>query len=116
MIPAAVLIYVLDIKAGTRWYRQAFPEANLLCVGKTGPGVLDINGFSLEVVQADAKVSAGKQGTVLYWSVESLPETVKRGPPRAEGDRARCDAPTCGRGTLVSNRQCVNLENNVIHQ
>ena len=31
----------------------------------------------------------------------------KRGPPRDEGDRARCDAIL----TLVSNRQCVISEN-----
>ncbi|WP_038863193.1 hypothetical protein, partial [Vibrio campbellii] len=30
------------------------------------------NGFSLEIVQADKKVGAGKSGTVVYWSVDNL--------------------------------------------
>ncbi|CAK2818961.1 hypothetical protein VCRA2126O85_20004 [Vibrio crassostreae] len=35
--------------------------------------ILDLNGFSLEIVQADEKVCSSKSGTVLYWFVASLP-------------------------------------------
>ena len=34
--------------------------------------MLELNGFSLEIVQADDKVPAGKRGTVVYWLVENL--------------------------------------------
>ncbi|HDY7695146.1 TPA: glyoxalase/bleomycin resistance/dioxygenase family protein, partial [Vibrio vulnificus] len=38
--------------------------------------VLDINGFSIEIVQADEKVGSGKNGTVLYWSVNNLSKSL----------------------------------------
>jgi len=36
-----------------------------------------VNGFHLEVVQADDKVGEGNQGTVLYWSVPLLKVAIK---------------------------------------
>ncbi len=70
--PTCVLIHVPDVELGLKWYQQAFPMSKVIHLPEFDFTVLDINGFSLEVVQADEKVSAGKSGTVLYWAVEDL--------------------------------------------
>ena len=76
--PSALLVYVDDIQQGLIWYKQAFPESRSVCLKEFNLTVLDINGFSLEIVQADAKVSSGKSGTVLYWSVLDLEKEIER--------------------------------------
>ncbi|SBS66582.1 hypothetical protein VAT7223_03254 [Vibrio atlanticus] len=38
--------------------------------------MLNLNGFSLEIVQADEKVGSCKCGTVLYWSVNNLDKAL----------------------------------------
>jgi len=100
MNPIAVLVYVPDVEAGLEWYEKAFPEATLRKVVSSEFYVLDINGFSLEIVQSDSKVGSGKKGTVLYWSVQSLPEavshlkslggTIYRGPMKIENNQSMC--------------------------
>ena len=70
--PTALLVHVGDVQAGLNWYQQAFPTAKAIYLPDSDFTVLDIDGFSLEIVQADEKVSAGRNGTVLYWSVSSL--------------------------------------------
>jgi predicted enzyme related to lactoylglutathione lyase len=78
MIPAALLVYVPDILAGLAWYQQAFPQAVPRYYPEFDFTVLDINGFSLEVVQADNKVGSGKKGVVLYWHSDDWDATLKR--------------------------------------
>ncbi len=72
MIPSAVLVHVPDVAKGLIWYKKAFPEAVPIYHSDFDFTVLDLNGFSLEIVQADEKVGSGKNGTVIYWSVDNL--------------------------------------------
>ncbi|EGQ8523029.1 VOC family protein [Vibrio parahaemolyticus] len=72
MIPSAVLVHVPDVATGLIWYTKAFPEAVPIYHSDFDFTVLNLNGFSLEIVQADEKVGSGKNGTVIYWSVDSL--------------------------------------------
>ncbi len=74
--PVAVLVHVSDVKSGLAWYQKAFPEAVLVYHPEFDFTVLDLNGFSLEIVQADEKVDSGKKGTVVYWSVANLVEAL----------------------------------------
>ncbi len=76
MKPIALLIYVNDVEAGVDWYKKAFSEAQLKYLKKFDITVLDIHGFLLEIVQADARVGSGKFGTVVYWSVSNLDKTI----------------------------------------
>ncbi|XNG99002.1 glyoxalase/bleomycin resistance/dioxygenase family protein [Vibrio cyclitrophicus] len=73
MNPSAVLIHVPDVAKGLEWYKKAFPDAVSVHYPEFDFTILDLNGFSLEIAQADEKVCSGKSGTVLYWSVASLP-------------------------------------------
>ncbi|MGF1694481.1 glyoxalase/bleomycin resistance/dioxygenase family protein [Vibrio kyushuensis] len=100
MYPVAALIYVPDVTLGLKWYQSAFPEAVATYLPEFEFTVLKINGFSLELVQADEKVGAGKNGTVLYWSVDSLTDslhhltslgaTLYRGPLNIEDGLSMC--------------------------
>ncbi|MDF4316911.1 glyoxalase/bleomycin resistance/dioxygenase family protein, partial [Vibrio parahaemolyticus] len=53
MIPSAVLVHVPDVATGLIWYTKAFPEAVPIYHSDVDFTVLDLNGFSLEIVQAD---------------------------------------------------------------
>ncbi|AKH65269.1 hypothetical protein VY86_19860 [Photorhabdus thracensis] len=77
MKPIALLIHVPNVKAGLDWYKKAFPEARSVYLEEFDFTVLKINGFSLEIVQADDKVGAGKKGTVMYWSVPDLKDAIE---------------------------------------
>ncbi|MCG7497462.1 glyoxalase/bleomycin resistance/dioxygenase family protein [Vibrio sp. Of7-15] len=100
MRPAAVLVHVPDVSLGLKWYQKAFPMAKSTYLDEFEFTVLDINGFALEIVQADEKVGAGKKGTVLYWSVESINESLEhfvglgaklyRGPLKIENGLSIC--------------------------
>ncbi len=72
MTPVAVLVHVPDMAKGLEWYQKAFPDAIPTYHPEFDFTVLNLNGFSLEIVQADTKVGTGKKGTVIYWSVSSL--------------------------------------------
>ncbi len=72
MKPATLLIPVSDVKTGLEWYKRAFPSARAIYLIEFDFTVLEIDGFSIDIVQADEKVSSGQQGTVLYWSVPCL--------------------------------------------
>lgn len=76
MHPLAILIHVPDVEIGLDWYRNAFPMAITKIVNENGFAVLDINGFFVEIVQSDSKVASGKFGTVLYWSTNSIIESL----------------------------------------
>ena len=54
MSPSALLIHVPDVTLGVEWRQKAFPKTCALLVGPQNIIALDVNGFSLEVVQADA--------------------------------------------------------------
>lgn len=100
MTPVAVLVYVPDVEVGLQWYQQAFPEAVPMHLPDFDFTVLDVDGFSIEIVQSDDKVSEGKKGTVLYWSVrdlsvelsrfEALGASLYRGPMEIENGLSMC--------------------------
>lgn len=76
MRPAALLIHVPDARKGLAWYQKAFPDATSVYLPEFDFTTLELNGFSIEIVQADEKVSAGKRGTVLYWTVSDFNEAL----------------------------------------
>ena len=78
MNPSAVLVHVPDVAEGLKWYKKAFPKAVPVYSPSFDFTVLDLNGFSLEIVQADEKVGTGKNGTVIYWSVGNLSAALTR--------------------------------------
>ena len=51
--PVAILIHVPDVKLGLEWYKHAFPAAETEYLAESDFTTLNINGFSLEIVQAD---------------------------------------------------------------
>ncbi|USD67427.1 glyoxalase/bleomycin resistance/dioxygenase family protein [Vibrio sp. SCSIO 43136] len=100
MKPAALLIPVPNVKVGVDWYLKAFPKAKPRYLPDFDFTVLDIGDFAIEVVQADDKVNAGKQGVVMYWQVpclddamihfRSLGAKLYRGPLAIEDDLYMC--------------------------
>ena len=98
--PVAILIHAPDVKLGLEWYKSAFPRAEADYLADSDFTVLNIDGFSIEIVQADSKVDSGKCGTVLYWSVESLEDAILhfetlgaklyRGPMKIENGLSMC--------------------------
>ncbi|WP_081959347.1 VOC family protein [Aeromonas finlandensis] len=100
MTPVAVLVHVPDVGAALAWYQRAFPNAVAVYYPEFNFTVLDLNGFSLEIVQADEKVESGKKGTVVYWSVDSLSRALNhfealgaklyRGPMEIENGFSMC--------------------------
>lgn len=76
MKPIANLIHVENVKAAINWYKRAFPGSVLRELD--GFEFLDINGFALELVLADEKVSSGKSGSVTYWEVRDLDAEISR--------------------------------------
>ena len=100
LYPVAVLVYVHNIDIGMAWYQQAFPDAVPRYLIDFDLTVFDINGFSIEIVQADDKVSPGKNGTILYWSVDNMDKAVAhfqrlgaklyRGPMNIENNLIMC--------------------------
>ena len=100
MTPSAILVHVPDVAKGLEWYKKAFPEAVPIYHPDFDFTVLDLNGFSLEIFQADEKVGTGKNGTVIYWSVgnlyvalahfEALGAYLYRGPMAIENGLSMC--------------------------
>ncbi|PHM38832.1 glyoxalase/bleomycin resistance/dioxygenase family protein [Xenorhabdus innexi] len=75
--PATLLIPVPDVTQGLEWYKQAFPDAKSIYLEEFNFTILKIGGFILEIVQADEKVYAGKNGTVMYWLVPCLKTAIQ---------------------------------------
>jgi len=98
--PIAILVHVPDVKLGLEWYKKAFPMAVETNFEGSDFTILNVNGFSIEVVLADDKVGAGKYGTVIYWLVESLNDSLEhfyglgaklyRGPMNIENGLSMC--------------------------
>jgi predicted enzyme related to lactoylglutathione lyase len=76
MKPVANLVHVPDVEAALAWYKLAFENAIERVFDDLV--VLDVNGFAIELVNADEKVSAGKSGSVTYWSVDDLEAEIAR--------------------------------------
>jgi predicted enzyme related to lactoylglutathione lyase len=91
----SVMIHVPDIQAACKWYADVLGlEPKYLLPDYP---VLRIGGVEICFHKADAKVSTGKAGTVIYWRVESFEGAVRyilrkggqlhRGPlPLEDGD------------------------------
>jgi len=100
MTPVAVLVHVPNVEKGLEWYQKAFPSAVPTYHSDFEFTALDLNGFSLEIVQSDEKVGAGKKGTVIYWAVSNLTEALAhfeelgaklyRGPMEIENGLSMC--------------------------
>ena len=100
MTPVSVLIHVPDVDQGLDWYQRAFPNAKQIYLKEFDMKLLDINGFMIEIVKADAKVVSGKAGSVLYWQVNSIDKAlahfqhlganVYRGPMAIEEGLSMC--------------------------
>ncbi|WP_375753655.1 VOC family protein [Vibrio sp. HN007] len=100
MTPSAILVHVPDVAKGLDWYKKAFPESVAVYHPDFDFTVLELNGFSLEIVRADEKVGSGKNGTVLYWSVDNLDDALThfeslgahlyRGPMKIESGLSMC--------------------------
>lgn len=76
MKPAALMIHVEDIDLALAWYQKAFPMAEARYMADFDMTLLFVNDFILELVKADTKVASGKCGTVLYWAVDSITDTL----------------------------------------
>jgi len=63
MKPIAVLIHVTDIESALIWYRKECPSATLTHAESNKLAILEINGFWLELVEADDKVANGKNSS-----------------------------------------------------
>jgi uncharacterized protein len=91
----AVMIHVQDWRVALAWYERAFPTSDRLDLPGIDWAYLRVDGVSIELVPADAKVAAGTAGTVVYWStddfdarrlqLEHLGASIYRGPMMVEG-------------------------------
>lgn len=96
----AIMVHVPNPKEGLAWYERAFPGAKRHHVAEFDVEYLMVGAVCIEVVSADAKVSSGAAGSVVYWQVESLPvalarmrslgATLYRGPMQIEGGLHMC--------------------------
>ena len=78
MKPIAALIHVADIDSALTWYQSVFPTSQRIHSESIKLAMLDVDGFLIEIVEADDKVSSGKCGSVLYWSVANLNRVLSR--------------------------------------
>ncbi len=96
----SVLIYVPDVKAALDWYALAFKRAEGRQIDELSFEYLDVSGVRLEIVPADAKVTSGAAGSVVYWRVDDFDEakehfisagaSLYRGPMRVEDRKQMC--------------------------
>jgi len=70
------MIHVAHVPSALAWYARAFPAAVRAAVPGTDFEFLTLGGTCLEFVPADAKVSSGPAGTVVYWSVPDFEAAV----------------------------------------
>ncbi|MCW2254704.1 putative enzyme related to lactoylglutathione lyase [Providencia alcalifaciens] len=75
--PTVVLIHVPNVADGLAWYKKAFPNAIAEYLPKFDFTLLHVGNFTIEIVQADAKVSEGKKGSVLYWQVDDIAKAIE---------------------------------------
>ena len=97
---AAVLVHVPVPAGGLVWYARAFPCAIRQRLDDQAFEYLQIGPVRIEIVQADEKVSSGASGSVVYWSVadlddslaalEAIGATLYRGPMAIENGQRMC--------------------------
>lgn len=97
---AAVMIHTPAPAAALAWYEKAFPAARRVSLEASGFTFLQIGELRIEFVPADAKVSAGPSGTVVYWEVEDFEISLRelqalgarlyRGPMAIENGQVMC--------------------------
>ena len=97
---AAVMIHVGSVPDAFAWYQRAFPEAIRKRIADPEFEYLSLGNVRLELVPADAKVSSGASGSVVYWQVSNFEASLKhfeaigaclyRGPMSIEGGQAMC--------------------------
>jgi predicted enzyme related to lactoylglutathione lyase len=98
----AIMIHVSDVPAALTWYLAAFPDARRKTIATSDLEFecLEIHGVQIELVPADAKVSAGASGSVVYWRVtdfdlalahlQSVGAALYRGPGTIENGLRMC--------------------------
>jgi predicted enzyme related to lactoylglutathione lyase len=94
------MVHVPDPREGLAWYERAFPLARRVTLDDQGFECLRLGPVQIEVVPSDEKVSHGPSGSVVYWWVNHLPNTLAhlegvgaklyRGPLRIEGGLSMC--------------------------
>ena len=97
---AAVLVHVSDVAAALAWYQRAFVRALPVRLAEPSFDCLSLDGVNIEIVPADAKVSSGESGSVVYWRVpaldaalahfQSVGAVLYRGPMAIEDGQAMC--------------------------
>lgn len=75
---AGVMIHVGDVAAAQTWYQQLLPGARRCTLPDTGFECLRHQGVQIELVLADARVSAGAAGSVVYWQVDDFDAALDR--------------------------------------
>lgn len=96
----SILIYVPDVNAALDWYALAFKGAERRRIEGLPFVYLDVSGVRLEIVPADAKVTSGAAGSVVYWTVDDFEEakehfmsvgaSLYRGPMEVEDHKQMC--------------------------
>jgi predicted enzyme related to lactoylglutathione lyase len=96
----AVMVHVPDAAEALRWYGLAFPGAKRRRLPASDFEFLQLGDARLEFVPADAKVSSGPAGSVVYWRVTNFDEALRhvvslgarlyRGPMRIEHGQCMC--------------------------
>ncbi len=74
----AVMIHVPDPVAGLCWYETAFPTAIRENSELHDFTYLRLGMIQIEIVRSDEKVSAGANGSVVYWHAQNLTREVAR--------------------------------------
>ncbi|MEO9337366.1 VOC family protein [Mesorhizobium sp. SB112] len=74
---SAVLVHVSDVPEAIRWYRRAFPHAVLERLDAFDFEFLRLGSVCLEIVNADEKVGAGPNGSVVYWQVDDFDKALE---------------------------------------
>jgi predicted enzyme related to lactoylglutathione lyase len=115
----AILVHVAEPEAAAAWYSRAFQRGRLGRVGDPSIPILELGSVRLEFVQADAKVSSGSAGTVVYWQVEdfhsalshleSVGAQLYRGPLKIEEGQTMCQVKDPW-GNCIGIRGKVNIQ------
>ncbi len=97
---AAVMIHISDVAEALDWYERAFEGAIRSRAGDPEFEFLALGDVQLEFVPADAKVSSGACGSVVYWQVPqfeialqhflSVGAVLHRGPMQIEDNQCMC--------------------------
>jgi predicted enzyme related to lactoylglutathione lyase len=97
---AAVMVHVANVEQALSWYEQAFPGASRRVAPGTSFEFLQVGNVQLELVPSDEKGRSGAAGSVVYWNVAALKESIAhfaslgaqvyRGPMQIEAKLGMC--------------------------